>query len=101
MRVERREMPTRSGRDPSAQRREFERLRKMANRQTVWLQLRVERGAIDARLDPRRARDLVDLDDFVQMHQIDRHRAAIAVAFGRLDAADHARSSAIRDSCNL
>ena len=73
----------------------------MPNRQAVRLQLRVERGTIDARLDPRRARDLVDLDDFVQMHQIDRHRAAITVTFGRLDAANHARAAAIWHRRNL
>ena len=94
-------MPARARRDPSAERRELERLRKMSNRQAVRLQLRVERGTIHARLNPRGARDLIDLDDFVQMHQIDRHRTAITVAVGRLDAADHARAAAVRHRRNI
>src|SRR5260370_13143848 len=83
-------------RDPSAESRELERLRKMASSQSVRLELRVERGAVHARLDSCGARNFVDLENFVQMHQIDRHRAAITIIVGWLDASDHARAAAIR-----
>src|SRR5271155_5897334 len=101
MRVQRREMSARAGRDPSAEGGELERLRKMPNRQAVRLQLRVERGTIHTRLNPRRARDLVDLDDFVQMHEIDRHGPAITVAVGRLDSTDDAGAAAIWHGRNI
>ena len=70
MRVERREMTARARRDPSAERRELERLREMADRQPVRLELRVERGAVHTGLDSRGARDLVDFENLVEMHQI-------------------------------
>src|SRR5208283_223930 len=94
-------MPARPRRDPSAERRKFERLRKMSNRKARRFQLRVERGTIHPGLNSRGARDLVNFHDFVQMHQIDRDRAPIAIALGCLDSANDARAAAVWRRCNL
>src|ERR1039457_2438574 len=101
MRVQRREMAARPRRDPSAECRKFKRLRKMTNRKSVRLQLRVERGTIHPGLNSCGARDPVHFHDLVQMHQIDRDRAAITVALGWFDSADHARAAAVWNRCNL
>src|SRR5208282_4513573 len=93
-------MPARPRRDPSAERREFERLRKMTNRQSVRLQLRVESGTVHPGLNSRGARDPVNFHDLVQMHQIDRDCAAITVAFGWFESADDARAAAVWHRCN-
>src|SRR5258708_25698930 len=96
MRIERREMAARARRDPSAERRELERLRKMADRQSVRLELRVERRAVHPGLDPRCARNFVNFENFVEMHEIYRDRPAITIVVGRLDSSDYARSAAVR-----
>src|ERR1035437_2790398 len=73
----------------------------MSNRQSVRLQLRVERRTIHSGLNSCRARDPVNFHDFVQMHQIDRDRAAIAVALGCFDSAGDARAAAVWHRCNM
>ena len=93
--VERREMAAAARRDPAAERRVFEALRKMAQRQSMRLELRFQRRAIGAAFDQRGARGLVDLLHFSHFAQVDRHRALVAVA-SRLDAAAHARAAAER-----
>src|ERR1700683_2070019 len=60
-------------------------------------QVRAQRAALNA----RRARGLIDLEHAIQMHQIDRHRAAIVAATWRLDAADDAGATAVRRRGNL
>src|SRR5260370_8698225 len=72
-------------------------MRKMANGQSVRLELRVKRGSVHAGLDPRGARDFVNFENLVEMHQIYRDRPAITIVVGRrLDSADYARSAAVR-----
>ena len=61
MGVERREMTAAARRDPAAERGIFEALRKMAQREPVRTQLRLQRRAVGAGLDQRGARGLVDL----------------------------------------
>src|ERR1035441_1735734 len=101
MRVQRREMPTRPRRDPSAERRKFKRLRKMTNRKSVRLQLRGERGTIHPGRNSCRARDPVHSHDSVQTRHIDRARPAITVALGWFASAAHARAAAVWHRCNL
>ena len=68
----------------------------------MGLELRLERGAKDARLDAGGARGAVDFDDAVQMPQIERDRGAARGAFDRrLDAADDAAAGAERDQRGL
>src|SRR6267142_1304965 len=98
MRIEGREVTARARRDPSAERRELERLRKMADRQSVRLELRVERRAVHPGLDPRGARCFVNFENFVEMHEIYRDRPAITIVVGRLNSTDHARSATVRHS---
>ena len=74
MGVEGGEMAARPGRDPAAQCRILEALRKMPQGQIVRLQLRLERGAEDAGLDARGARGAVDLRDPVEMPQVEGDR---------------------------
>jgi hypothetical protein len=81
-------MPSAAGRDPAAERRKFERLRKMPERQSAGSQLRFERRAKDARLDSGSLGPLVDLQHPVQVTQI--HGDHRAVGNGRRDPADHA-----------
>src|SRR5216683_5665513 len=100
MRVERREMAARARRDPSAERRELEGLREMAQRVAVRAQLVFERGTEYARLDSGRARSTVDFDHHVEIREVDRDAAAIIAICRRLDAADHARTAAVRRHCH-
>ena len=66
VRVERGEVPAGAGRDPAAQGGELERLREVAQRQPVLAELVLERGPERAGLDPRRPRDVVDLEHPVE-----------------------------------
>ena len=93
MRVERGEVATRPCRDPAAQGRVLEALRKMPKREPVRLELRFECRAVGAAFDQRGARGLVDLLHLAHVAQVDRDRAFVAVALG-LDAAAYARSAA-------
>ena len=97
MGVEGREMAARAGRDPAADGRELEALGKVAKRQAVRLERRLERRPEHAALDARRAARAIDLEHPVQALQIEADRAGEAVADGRLDAADDARAAAERD----
>ena len=93
--IERREVAAAARRNPAAERRVFEALREMAQREPVRAKLRFERRAVGAALDQRGARGLVDLLHFAHLAQVDRDRALVAVAL-RLDAAAHARPAAER-----
>ena len=73
-------MPAAARRDPAAERRVLEALREMAQRETVRLELRFERGTVGAALDQRGARRFVDLPHLAHLAQIDRDRALVAVA---------------------
>ena len=95
MGVERREVAAGPGRDPATQGRELERLREMPQGQTALPKLPLEAGAAGATLDTRRHRGLVDLENTVQLAEIDRHRAAVAVPNPGLDAADDAAATAV------
>ena len=64
-------MAARPRRDPAAERRIFETLRKMAQRQAVRLQLALQRRPKRAALDPRGARGRVDLQDLAEMAQVE------------------------------
>ena len=95
-------MAARPGRDPAAQCRIFEALRKMPQGQGVRLELRLERGTKDAGLDAGGARGAVDFDDAVEMPQIERdRRPARGAVDRRLDAADDAAAGAERDQRRL
>jgi hypothetical protein len=94
VRVEGRVVSARPGGDPAAQRRELERLREVAQGEPARPQLVLEVGAERPRLDARRARHVVDLEDTVESREVDRHRARVGVADPRLDASDDARPAA-------
>ena len=93
----RREVTGRARGDPAAEARLLERLREVAQRQPVRLELGLERGAESARLDAGRARDRIDLEHAVEPAEVDRDRAAVAVPHVGLDTADDARAAAVRD----
>ena len=57
--------------DPAAERRELERLRKVAEGEAVRLQLLLERGSEHSRLDLRRARALVDVEHAAEPPQVE------------------------------
>ena len=80
VRVERCEMAAAAGRDPAAERRIFEALRKMAQREAMRAQLRFERRAVGAAFDQRGARRLVDLLHLAHLAQVDGHGALVIVA---------------------
>ncbi len=69
----------------------------MAQREPVLAQLILEVRPRRAGLDQRGAGRAVDLEHPVEPCEIERHRARVAVAHARLDAADDARPSAVRD----
>ena len=96
MGIEAREMAAGPRRDPAAERRIFEALRKVAQRQAVRLQLGFERRPERAALDPGRARDRVDLQHLAEMAQIDGDGRLVAPVPAMLDAAADARSAAER-----
>ena len=91
-----REVPARARGDPAAERRELERLRVEAQRQPVRAELLLEPRAGRAGLDPRGARDAVDLEHAIQPPQVDRDDARVPRAQAAVDAADHARAAAER-----
>ena len=93
--VERRKVSAAARRDPAAERRIFEALREVTQREAVRAQLRFECGAVCAAFDQCGARGRVDLLHFVHAAQVDRDRAVVAVAL-RFDTAAHARAAAER-----
>jgi hypothetical protein len=97
MGVQRSEMTARAGRDPPAQRRPLKRLREMTQRQTVRLQLRLQRRAERAARDPRGQRGAVYLQHPGKAAKVDANRAAIAITHVGLDPADHTGAPAERD----
>ncbi len=102
MGVEAGEMAAGAGRDPAAEGRIFEALRKMPQGQPVRLELGFERRAEGAALDARGARAAVDLDHPAKMPQIEGDRRLVAGAVDpRLDAADDAGAAAERDHRRL
>ena len=90
-----REVAGGAGGDPAAERRELERLREEAQRQPVLAELLLEPRPGRARLDPRRARDVVDLEHAVQPRQVDGRPRPRGRPAHRVDAADHARAAAV------
>src|SRR5262249_54835472 len=98
MRVEGGEVATRAGRDPSTQRGKFKRLWKIANGVAVRAKLIVQRRTEHASLNTGRPRNLIHFEYAVQMLEIDRNRAAIAITRGRLDSPNHAGAAAKRRS---
>ena len=80
VRVQRREVAARAGGDPAAERRELERLRKMAQREAVRAQLVLERRTEHAGLNARRARAAIDLEHAIETAEIDADRAAVVAA---------------------
>ena len=97
MRIEAGEMAARPGRDPAAQRRIFETLRKMPQRDAMRLELVFQRRTIGAAFDQRGARGLIDLDDLAEIAQVERDGRLVAHAIGaRLDTAADARTAAER-----
>ena len=97
VRVQRRVVTAGARREPAAERRELERLREVAQREPVRAELVLERGAVHAGLDPRRARLAVDLEHPVERAEVDADRAAVVVVDVALDAADHRRAAAVGD----
>ena len=96
--VQRRVVPARAGGDPAAQARELEGLREVAQREPVGPELALERGAEDAGLDARRARDArrsrARGRAFCRSIETAPRRSPESA---RLDAAHHARAAAVRD----
>src|SRR5271170_2434923 len=102
MRIEAGEMAAGPGRDPAAQGRIFEALRKMPHSQPVRLELGFERRAEDAGLDARGARAVVDLEHPVKMPQVEADRGLAPAALDpRFDPADDAAAGAERDQRRL
>ena len=97
VRVVRREVPAAAGRDPAAERAELERLRVVAQRESVRAELVLERRAEHARLHARGARRAVDLEHPRQLREVERDHAAVVAGDPRLDPADHARAAAEHD----
>jgi hypothetical protein len=60
-------------------------------------QVVLEVGPEHPRLDPRSARDLVDLEHAVEAAEVDRDRSGVILTHPRLDAADDTRAAAVRD----
>ena len=69
----------------------------MAKGDTLLAELVLQPRSGRAGLDPRRARDLIDLQDPIQGAHVDRDRPTVGVADPRLHPADHAGAAAIRD----
>ena len=66
--------------DPTAKRRELERLREVAQRQAVLAELCLQSRPERAGLDARGARDLVELEYTVQRAEVDRDHSVVAGA---------------------
>ena len=81
-------------RDPAAQRRELEALRIMAERHAMVLKLFFQRGPVDARLDARGHRHLVDADDARHHRHVHGQHRAVERFRQRVDAAHHGRAAA-------
>ena len=80
--IERGEVAAGARRNPAPERRIFEALREVAQREPMWAKLCFERGAVGAGLDQRGARSLVDLLDLSHLAQVDRDRAPVPIARG-------------------
>ncbi len=93
MRVERREVPARAGRDPAPEGGELEGLREVTERQPVRAELPFEIGAERAGLDTRGARDRVDLQHARESAEVEG--ACRAPPSASLDSADHAGAAAV------
>ena len=97
VRIKAGEMAARPGRDPAAQRRILEALRKVPQGDAMRLELVLQRGTIGAAFDQRGARGLVDLDHLAEMAQIECDGGLVADAVGaRLDTAADAGAAAER-----
>ncbi len=90
MRVQRGVVAARARRDPAAERRKFERLRKVAQGKAVRSQLVFQGGSVDAALDPCSPRRPVDVENAIQVAQVDGNHAGATGVAGRLDAAHNA-----------
>src|SRR5689334_4579723 len=89
MRIERREVPARPGRDPATQRRVLEALREVPQRQPMLLELLLQSGPCRTGLDPRRQRLPINLQHSIQPLQVKRHHRPLHIP--RLDPTNHAR----------
>src|SRR5438309_2249041 len=77
MRPDRGEVAGRPRRDPSSERRELERLREVAQREPVLVELALERRARSAGLDARGTGDPIDLEHAIERAEIDRYSALV------------------------
>ena len=93
MRIEGREVAARAGRNPSTQRRKFEALRVVTQRQLVRGELSFERGPAGTGLDASREGDRVHLEHAVQAPEINGDHTPVGRAGASFDAADDARSA--------
>src|SRR5271163_3937344 len=86
-----------AGRDPTAERRALETLRKMTKRERVWLKSCLQRRPECAGLDARGARGLVHFEHAAKLTQVDCHRPLVPRRIALwLDSTDNARSAAER-----
>src|SRR5262245_61208126 len=83
--------------NPPAQAGEFERLRIVPEGIPIRAELIFQRRTIHASLDAGGPRDFIDLQDFIEMPQVDRHRTTVGIARGRFDPTDNTRSAAKRN----
>ena len=75
----------------------LEALREVAQRQSVLPELSLDVRPTGACLDPRGPAGAIHLEHLVEFLQVDRHRAGVAAADRRFDAAHHARTAAEGD----
>ncbi len=101
VRVERRVVATGSRSDPAAERRQLERLRKVAQREPVRAKGALEGGPVDSRLNAGCAGGAIDFEQAIEMAQVDAYGAVVAVEAARLDASDDARSAAVGDGSDV
>src|SRR5437764_6003546 len=95
-------MAARTGREPSAERRELERLREVAQRVAVGPQLVFEDGTERAPLYARGARDGIDLEHAIERGEVDARHAGIRVAHQPgLDTTHHRRPAAVRNGRHI
>src|SRR5262249_31381734 len=92
----------RARREPAAERREFERLRKVSQCETVWgelvFEIRAERAAADPR-EPTRGVDLVHARERAKIKTDDGALVARCPRSASIDAADDRRPAAERNHC--
>ena len=93
----RREVTAGPGRDPPAERRELERLRKAAHGESALAKLVLQHRPGRAGLDARRARYFVHLNDPVERAEVDRDHAGILTGQPRLHPAADAGAAAEGD----